>query len=198
MMQNQRSERKPRGRYARLICRACRSRKIKCNLSNIDELGPLGSPQTLEKSCERCRSLNLECIVERTTLGRPAAKRHRNERSRGRRTSPSQSSPDSRENEISASFAPLEIKDHLPSESIDDLEITGNSQIPGEQRLFQSTIEFQYFFASVLARDQIFGSAIPKSISGWSTPLPELVSHDMAMAFDKQYVRHLFSATVKR
>ncbi|KAF5864047.1 hypothetical protein ETB97_008784 [Aspergillus alliaceus] len=159
-----------------------KSRKIKCNLPNADELGPLGSSQSPEKSCERCRSLNLECIVERATLGRPSLKRERLQRA-------TPLSPNSRKDDDSPSIIPLEIKDYLATEAIDDL---GTTKALGEQRLFQTTVEFQYFFASVLAKDRIFGATIPTSTSGWTTPLPELVSHEMATALDNELVWHRF------
>lgn len=139
-MENPKAERGSRGRYARLICRGCRSRKIKYNLP--DELGPLGPSQTPENSCERCRSLNLECIVERTTLGRPSLKRDGNARSRGANPL-SRSDSDSRNVEGSPPISSLEIKGHLATKSIDDLETTKKSQILVEKSLLQSTFEFQ-------------------------------------------------------
>lgn len=154
-------------------------------MPDSDELGPLGSSQTPEKSCERCRSLNLECIVERATLGRPSLKRGGNESSRGA-TPLSRSGSRSRNGENSTSVASLDIKGYIATESVDDLGTTEESKILGEQRLFQSTVEFQYFFASVLSKDRIFGATIPRSTTGWTTPLPELVSNEMATVLDNE------------
>jgi hypothetical protein len=62
-----------RGHYAKLICLNCRARKIKCQLSTAVE--PSDQPQPHAKKCVRCRRHGLECVVDRTTLGRPAHKR---------------------------------------------------------------------------------------------------------------------------
>lgn len=71
IMQQPGGRRGPRGKYARTICRSCRSRKIKCVLPYPDHVGP----QSLRTSCERRSSLGLACIVETTNLGRPSLKR---------------------------------------------------------------------------------------------------------------------------
>lgn len=66
-----------RGSYAKLICLHCRSRKIKCNLPDEATIQPSNTPQPPGKKCERCRQRALDCIVDHTTLGRPAYKRSR-------------------------------------------------------------------------------------------------------------------------
>ena len=63
-----------RGSYAKLICLRCRERRIKCQLPNEQSVQPSPNPQPLEKACERCTQKGLECIVRKTTLGRPSHK----------------------------------------------------------------------------------------------------------------------------
>ncbi|RMY44697.1 hypothetical protein D0865_10385 [Hortaea werneckii] len=65
----------PRGNYSRFRCLNCRSRKIKCQLPE-DYSSPEASGAG-EARCKRCKALDLDCVVERTVLGRPAAKRKR-------------------------------------------------------------------------------------------------------------------------
>jgi hypothetical protein len=65
---------KRRQKYSRLICLRCRARRIRCNLPD-SSIQPSPQPQPDETKCERCRLNNLDCVVDSTTLGRPAQKR---------------------------------------------------------------------------------------------------------------------------
>ena len=65
-----------REKYSRLICLGCRARRIRCALPDID-IEPSSHPQPQDKSCQRCQQNGLDCIVDFTTLGRPAQKRAR-------------------------------------------------------------------------------------------------------------------------
>lgn len=64
-----------RGSYAKLICFRCRERRIKCQLVDDGSIIPSSEAQPPEKSCQRCRLQGLECVVRRTTLGRPNQKK---------------------------------------------------------------------------------------------------------------------------
>ncbi|KAI2686629.1 transcriptional regulator family: Fungal Specific TF [Penicillium roqueforti] len=185
-MSNSKPERGSRGRYARLLCQGCRSRKIKCNLPDINELGPLGSPQPPEKSCERCRSLGLGCVIERSTLGRPSFKRGENESGRKSNSAHCHSAT---QNEQPGNSL---IKDYSPSESTTSPETTQEIRAVADKTVFESVIEFQHFFASALGKDRIFGATIPRSTSGCMTPLPELVSHEIASSLDKDLAWYRF------
>ena len=179
-MSTSKPERGTRGRYARLLCQGCRSRKIKCNLPDLNELGPLGSPQPPEKSCERCRSLGLECVIERSTLGRPSFKRSENET--GRRSNSAHCHSVTQNEQPGNSLS----KDHLPSESTTSPETTQDIRAVADKTVFDSVIEFQHFFAEALGKDRIFGATIPRSTSSCMTPLPELVSQEIASGLDKE------------
>ncbi|PGH30849.1 hypothetical protein GX50_06392 [[Emmonsia] crescens] len=207
-MQEQRAERGPRGKYASLICHGCRSRKIKCILPNPDEIEPSGIPQTAAKSCERCCNFNLECIVERTSLGRPAAKRVRRTDSHSRNYPALLTEPDIGADEIvpipGTTPSNLEIKGYIYSEEITDKSLILQKDcrfnpselhvtIRGKQEIFQSMIEPDCFLSSILANDQAFGAAIPHATSSWNIrPLSDLISHDMATSLDDCLVWHRF------
>lgn len=178
-MPNPKPERGTRGRYARVICQGCRSRKIKCNLPDINELGPLGSPQTPEKSCERCRTLDLECVIERSILGRPSFKRSESET--GRISTSAQSRPATQNDGPRSPF-----NSHSASESTTSPGTTQEIRAMADKTVFESVVEFQQFFASALGKDRIFGATIPRSTSSYMTPLPELVSQEMASSLDKE------------
>ncbi|OJD15762.1 hypothetical protein AJ78_04019 [Emergomyces pasteurianus Ep9510] len=207
-MQEQQAERGPRGKYSRLICRGCRSRKIKCVLPHPDEIVPSGVPQAAGKSCERCRNFNLECIVERTSLGRPAAKRIRREDSHARNGPRLLTEPNVGADEIVPISATrpsnLEIRGFLYSEEITDKSLILQKgcrfnqpellvTIHDNQEVFQSMIEPDCFLSSILANDQAFGAAIPHATSyQHSTALADLISYDVAAMLDNCLVWHRF------
>ncbi|KAK2744745.1 hypothetical protein FQN55_006501 [Onygenales sp. PD_40] len=202
MNKHQRAERGPRGQYARLICSGCRSRKIKCWLPNPKgPISVLGAPQPAEEACERCRNLNLECIVERTSLGRPPAKRTRRTDSQANSNYLSASATielDSSLNDGSSSSTPssMEIKGYLFSETADDSLIFQNdatmSKTPGKQDIFRSMLEPGFFVSSILVNDLVFGSCIPHATSRWNMSLPGLVSNELAILLDDCLVWHRF------
>lgn len=180
------SDRVRRGKYARLICRGCRSRKIKCVLPSVHDLGPLNTPQPKEKCCERCRNLDLECVVDYTMLGRPQSKRSRLQRSEDR--SPHTHSDSVPEEGIPA-ISSLDIKDYLFADEGDGIlshdRRPDPTRVTRKEEIFQSMIQANYFFISVLAKDRAFGADIVHATSIWNTPLQQLISDDMAAFFDK-------------
>ncbi|QMW26535.1 hypothetical protein F9C07_2278780 [Aspergillus flavus] len=197
MAQDQRTERVPRGKYARLICQGCRSRKIKCVLPDLGDMGPLGVPQPPETSCERCRNLNLECIIERTTLGRPPAKSSQRKPPQTKRSARLEKSEE-REDEVTAALSDLEIKEYLFSEAAtgeEQIPSQGGSNLqppqrPGERAIFRSMTQVNAFMSSVLGKDAAFGCEITHATSRWSQPLSDLISDDMAILLDSYLVWH--------
>lgn len=188
-MQDQKTERGPRGRYARLICRGCRARKIKCVLPTAAELGPLGAPQPESSCCERCRHLDLECIIERTYLGRPAAKRAKRAISnKSPKSDPSNSPGSSVNDEEKSSKLSDSIRQYLFSGAMDGnlmLQTSRDDLIAssGEDELYNSTINTSAFIASILGKDASFGAGI-QLISTWDTPLTDIVSRELAISLD--------------
>ncbi|PWY94513.1 hypothetical protein BO94DRAFT_553452 [Aspergillus sclerotioniger CBS 115572] len=186
-MQGQKAERGPRGRYARLICRGCRARKIKCVLPSA-ALGPLDYPTTQRNDCERCRNLDLECIIEHTSLGRPAKRANRaNISSKPPRSDPSDS-PRSGQDVPKLSDS---IRQYLFSGAMDDnlmLQRSRDVTDPSDDDLlYHAMANTSTFIAGVLAKDASFGSGI-RLMSTWSTPLTEIVSHGLAGELDNLLV----------
>ena len=181
-MPNSKPESGTRGRYARLRCQGCRSRKIKCNLPDINDLGPLGSPQTPDKSCERCRTFGLECVIQRSTLGRPPLKS--SESKSDLKSNPTHCHSDTQNEEFGFPVN-SQSKDQLSLESTTSPGTTQEIRAVADKTVFEGVIEFQHFFSSALGKDRIFGATIPRSSSGCMTPLPELVSQEMASSLDK-------------
>ncbi|KAJ5113018.1 hypothetical protein N7456_001552 [Penicillium angulare] len=183
------TERGPRGKYARMICRGCRARKIKCILPDTENLGPLSTPQPKEKACERCRSLNLKCIVDYTLLGRPQSKRTKLAKSEER-------SPNTQSDSPSDDPASLDIKKYLFADEDDNIIPKDNqsepARTPRKEEVFQSMVQPHAFFLSVLEKDRLFGSDVAPAITSWDTSLPDLVSQDIAASFDHYLVWHRF------
>jgi len=182
-MPNSKPERGTRGRYARLRCQGCRTRKIKCNLPELNELGPLGSPQAPGESCERCRTLGLECVVERSTLGRPSFKRSESET--GWKSNSAHCHSATHNGEPSSPFN-SQTKDHLPLESTTCPGTTQEIRAVADKTVSESVMEFHQFFVAALGKDRIFGATVPRGNSGCTTPLPELVSREMASRLDNE------------
>ncbi|GLA98399.1 hypothetical protein AtubIFM57143_006340 [Aspergillus tubingensis] len=197
-MQGQRAQRGPRGKYARLICRGCRARKIKCVLAcPVASLGPLGTPQPPATCCERCRNLDLECIVESNPLGRPAAKSANRgnvasnspqpDTSNSPRPSPQQ---DEKAAKLSDSiqqylFSGAILDDHSMLQELPDAtESTSDAD-----RLYHAMANTSTFIAGVLAKDASFGSTI-QLVSSWSLSLTNTVSHDLAATLDNLLAWH--------
>ena len=159
-------------------------------LPDPDNVGTSGVPQVAEKSCQRCRNLGLECIVEHTILGRPTAKRARRVYSKS--DDPAiLSVPDVKGEEHTRTLSSLQVKEYFYSEAVNDTLViqkdceVHKSKQPSKQDVFLSMIEPAYFFSLTLANNQSFGAAIIHATSRWNMALPDLVSSDMASSLDK-------------
>lgn len=194
-MQRSGGRRGPRGKYARAICQNCRSRKIKCVLPYPDHVGPQ-SPRT---SCERCSSLGLACIVEATTIGRPALKRTQEITFPDARVSPTNVVPRS-DGEFSSiqkldisSAQTLNIQDYLWAESVDEnltfqqtFDIHA-ANIPSRhiETKLQSVLDPSKILSSTLTNDRTFGSIVtqPQLLCGVS--LLDIITEDITYLLDE-------------
>lgn len=73
-MADERPSKRLRGTYSRLICLRCRERRIKCQLPQDGSIEPSPQPQPKDRACQRCSQQGYDCIVRKTTLGRPSRK----------------------------------------------------------------------------------------------------------------------------
>ncbi|KAL7907524.1 hypothetical protein GGI35DRAFT_89733 [Trichoderma velutinum] len=182
-MQEQKIERGPRGRYARLICRGCRARKIKCILPSRADLGPLCSPQPKSTSCERCRNLDLECFIEQTHLGRPAAKDIIQPMLSSK---PAGSASSRRQDEarykLSNSIRQLLFSGAMNINWIESI-CEHTETLSNEDDLYYSMMCIKDFVALVLAKDASFGAGIHLRIT-CDTLLTDIVSHELAKSLD--------------
>ena len=187
-MEGHQPQRVPRGKYARLVCQGCRSRKIKCILPFPDETTELGIPQVAEKSCERCRNRNMECIVERTILGRPSAK-HVHQAPISADFLGTRAEQNNYRAESTPTPSVSEIKDYMYSEEVypgseQNTESTGHTR-PSRQEVFQSMVDPASFFAAILVNNKAFGAGLSHRTLHWDKSLLSFVSEDLAAAMDR-------------
>lgn len=166
-----------RGSYANLICLHCRSRKIKCLLPDDQSIQPSDSPQAPASSCQRCRNLGLDCVVQRTILGRPAAKRRRD----GNMPSAGQ--------EVSPKEAEEEVKDYLVTELQETSTPTSRDSqrpTPDTSEIFKTMVSPTHLASVLLANDRRFGVSIPSATPEKPASLSRLVSSGMAGLLDEK------------
>lgn len=178
--QQTRSSKRARGSYAKLICFQCRERRIKCFLP--DGVEPSSKLQPLDTSCERCRRHGLDCIVRKTTLGRPNSKREAlptpsstEQKRESRSTSPHAEELvllDFDQNDADANQSSREM-------SVPRRDITSVQLIRAVNRTFD-------FTNWLLARDHRFGSSLPESRNTTTASIQTLVSNDLARVLDDQ------------
>lgn len=159
-----------RGSYSKLICLNCRSRKIKCILPTQDEsVQPSGSPQPADRACIRCQQQGLECIIDKTILGRPSSKRKQTEEQ-------ALSSSSTRKASFAGSLSPPStIQDDFAA--VDDFDVAGfvlaevedeidrmaarlpKKDKPEDHEVYQALIDPYHLISTVIRRDKKFGSA---------------------------------------
>ncbi|KAM0721091.1 hypothetical protein Q7P37_003377 [Cladosporium fusiforme] len=182
--------RQPRGSYAKLICLNCRARKIKCNLPEDLHTEPSPNPQPLERACMRCKQQGLDCIVDKTVLGRPSQKRRRPEQVKAE--------DDGLSNEAMAEEAENEpdVQDFVLSDlraevnEIDSSLSMPKSAKPSKREVFETLMDSTHLFSSLMARDSNFATRAFASSPDISVDIASLISADLASSMDKCLVWH--------
>jgi hypothetical protein len=201
-----------RGSYARLICSRCRERKIKCKLppSTLQFIHPSDNPQPPENSCERCMQRGYDCVVQRTTLGRPLGRKR--EAGYARRQAEHNTSSitsglggysrryeqrqtgrvdnrDSRKefDRSSRSLSPY-IEDFILINPDGDpsRRETGYAHQPTKIELINALHKTFTLTSALLARDREFGSAISQLATAMPGNVFELVDADVASVLNAQ------------
>jgi hypothetical protein len=179
--------RQPRGNYARLICLNCRARKIKCTLPTDVPIEASPSPQPQDRACTRCQQQGLDCIVDKTVLGRPAQKRQRPGQSRNEDWAALLD-----ETAVEPELDP-DVQDFVLSDLRDEVREIGSHiavPLPGrtkpsKREIFDSLMNL---FAALMARDFKFGSRNFGSGTdvNMSVDVTGLVSDGLAALLDEQ------------
>lgn len=155
------------------------------------DLGPLCSPQPKSTSCERCRNLDLECFVEQTHMGRPAAKDIIRPMLSSR---PAESASSRRQDEerykLSNSIRQFLFSGAMNINLIEDI-CEHAEALSNEDELYYSIICIKNFVALVLAKDASFGAGILLRTAR-DVPLTDVVSRELANSLDNLLVWQRF------
>lgn len=182
--------RAPRGSYSKLKCLQCRSRKIKCILPN-PSIQASSSPQSPETSCIRCQQQGLDCIVDKTVLGRPSQKRRRSASFIERESSAANDD----EKEEAEGDVEAFVLSHVQS-AVDEIDRDASlprKSKPSRHEIFSALVDSTCLLSALLAQDTSFASeAVPKQPNIALNPF-SLVDGDMLFAMDEQYARKLVS-----
>lgn len=180
------SPRQPRGNYAKLICLNCRARKIKCSLPNDKAIEPSPVPQPREQSCVRCQQQCLDCIVDKTVLGRPSQKRQRPEhlKNEGYHLAGDDASQEAEVDPNVQDFVLSDLRDEV--HDIDD-QITASTRTkPSKREVFESLMDSTHLFSALMASDTHFGSLALEPTLGPSADVTTLVDKTLAILMDGQ------------
>lgn len=152
------SAKRRREKYSKLICLGCRARRIRCILPDTS-IHPSPEPQPAERACQRCQQNGLDCVVDFTTLGRPAQKRNRIDRDNSNQQQNNASSEPNDDFEDPLSH---DVDGFLLShpESKDDDAPVLKKQRPNKKEVSEAMASAYHLLAALLLRDKHFASSI--------------------------------------
>lgn len=184
-----------RGSYSKLICLQCRKRKIRCILPEDGTIEPSDAPQTPENACQRCRQHGLECIIDRTVLGRPSQKRSIRD----------EFDENYEHSVLELQHRPANHAAEYPQTTHADVEpsLMSNPNENNEQPsklskadLYESFLGPLHLLSALLTRDKTFGSDIVKQITAPRASFDavfNLIDPEVCLEIDKRYVRFCLS-----
>ncbi|KAK4893643.1 hypothetical protein LTR27_008112 [Elasticomyces elasticus] len=200
--------RRPREKYSKLICLACRGRRIRCLLPTDLTISPGPEPQEADKACQRCRQNNLECVVDSTTLGRPSRKRMRTDDplAAGSCDAPSERrASERRDDEELMGIASLEVEDFLLSYPEEGKEgsvgggvgVVANVK-PTRSEMSEAFLRPYHLFTALLGRDRAFARELGAVVGGVGNVLG-VVGEEGVGVLDRCLVWHrLFDPGIPR
>lgn len=178
--------RQPRGSYAKLICLNCRARKIKCNLPTDVEIEASQRPQPHERSCTRCQQQGLDCVVDKTVLGRPAQKRRRSEQPKGEEGRLAEEGAEDEE-ELDPNVQDFVLSDLRDEVHDIDEQVTAQARSrPSKREVFESLMDSTHLFSALMARDTNFGSLAVQITDNAAVDVTKLVDKDLVILLDEQ------------
>lgn len=182
-----------RGSYSKLICLNCRSRKIKCILPTQDDsIQPSSSPQPADRACIRCQQQGLECIIDKTILGRPSSKRKQTE----------EQTHAGRNNTYGCSVTPPSTT--YDESAVDDVDVVGfvladvedeinrvaarlpRKDRPEDHEVYQALIDPYHLISTVIKRDKKFGAACSSAFIAAETDPLQLLRGPVVDSIDER------------
>lgn len=183
---SEQSVRQPRGSYAKLICLNCRARKIKCNLPTNVQIEPSQQAQPPGLACTRCQQQGLDCIVDKTVLGRPAQKRRRPQQPKVEDGSLTNEDPGDDE-EIDPDVQDFVLSDLRDEVHDIDVQVVAHARArPSKREVFESLMDSAHLFSAMMARDTNFGSLVFQPAADVAVDVTRLVDNDLTVLLDEQ------------
>lgn len=151
-----------REKYSKLICLGCRARRIRCALPDTD-VQPSSQPQPPDKACQRCLQNGIACVVDYTTLGRPAQKRNRVDQASNVQQTVEQSGPQPHIADFEDVTSP-DVEDYLLSRPETNSDGTpaakAKQQLPTKSEMFEAVFSPFHLLSALLSKDRNFASSI--------------------------------------
>jgi hypothetical protein len=150
------------------------------------QIEPSQHAQPPERACTRCQQQDLDCIVDKTVLGRPAQKRRRPEQQKGEGDSLANEAPRNEED------LDPNVRDFVLSELRDevhdiDVRITAPARTrPSKREVFESLMDSTHLFSALMARDKSFGSLAFQSTGDVTADVTRLVNKELTILLDEQ------------
>ena len=183
---NELPARQPRGSYAKLICLNCRARKIKCNLPTDVQIEPSQHPQPPERACTRCQQQDLDCVVDKTVLGRPAQKRRRPEQPKGEGEDLANEAPGDEE-DLDPGVQDFVLSDLRDEVHDIDVQATATARPrPSKREVFESLTDSAHLFSALMARDTSFGSLAFQTDGDVAVDVTRVVNKELTIVLDEQ------------
>ncbi|KAK3115619.1 hypothetical protein LTR53_004826, partial [Teratosphaeriaceae sp. CCFEE 6253] len=164
-----------------------KGRRIRCLLPDTT-IQPSPQPQPADKACARCSQNNFDCIVDSTTLGRPAQKRMRSDEALARQVSRTSEQVCQEQDEL-AELASLEVEDFLLSQPETEVEQRTRGVQPSRSEISEVVLTPYHLFSALLSRDSQFASLL-SSPPHAAPDILDLVSHDTATVLDACLIWH--------
>lgn len=181
------ANKRARGSYAKFICFNCRERRIKCALPENVTIHPSSEPQPPTTSCRRCQQQGLDCIVRKTTLGRPNQKRQRSS------TPPTTGQLDANVSSRSPSpavedFVLLNLDKEAETKTSPDIltpSSTATNIVPTSTQLMEAIGKTFDMTSTLMARDRRFGRLGMGLQDVVPSPIQDVVSQNVATMLDQ-------------
>lgn len=183
----ERPAKRARGNYAKLICLNCRERRIKCQLLQDGRIQPSPEPQPPDIACQRCQQQGLECVVRKTTLGRPSQKQ------KTLLTPASTASADAFRSP-SPEAEDLVLLDLENRQSRQDDHAPRIGVRPTSAQLVRGIAKNIDLTSGLLARDPRFGNSVVESRDVRPPSLHQLLNLELVELLDEQYVAYEIQA----
>lgn len=133
----------------------------------------------------RCQQQGLDCIVDKTILGRPSQKRHRSDQIKAEDDGVSNEDV-AEEPEYDPDVEDFVLSDlRAEVNDIDSVISVPTRAKPSKREIFEALMDSTYLFSALMARDANFASRAFGSVLDVSVDVTRLVSANLASSMDE-------------